>query len=436
MITLQKRVHNAAMPDDWKLSKLRQVFKTRTGNKNLGVKEQNLLSLSYGKIKRKDINSTDGLLPASFETYQIVDEGNIVMRLTDLQNDKRSLRQGLVTERGIITSAYDALEIAPDHNSQFWYYALLALDLAKYYYTLGGGVRQSIKFDDFPNDWVYCPSSEEQKHIADFLDRETTRIDLLIEKKLKFSDLIKEQISATIQSKISGDADCKAEYPNGSPPGWQRRSIRTLTKEHKQGFYTQDDYSNHGLRLIRISDFSEFGELNSTNAPFVNDDIKAREFLLAKGDFVFARTGGAGEFAIFDSEEASVFASYLIRFRFTDECYKDFMKFFFLSKCFTNSIAKKLHGGVNQNLSAVNIKDQVIALPCKKEQIRIVQYLKGKIKSKRISLHKTSKTIELLKELRVSLITAAVTGQIDVKSYGKSGAVDRHLDQLQDEGRA
>ena len=135
MIALQERVHNAAMPDDWKLSKLRQVFKTRTGNKNLGMKEQNLLSLSYGKIKRKDINSNDGLLPASFETYQVVEEGNIIMRLTDLQNDKRSIRQGLVTERGIITSAYDALEIAPDHSSRFWQYALLALDLAKYYYT-------------------------------------------------------------------------------------------------------------------------------------------------------------------------------------------------------------------------------------------------------------------------------------------------------------
>lgn len=101
------------------------------------------------------------------------------MRLTDLQNDKRSLRQGLVTQRGIITSAYDALEVGKDHDSRFWAYALLALDLAKYYYSLGGGVRQSIKFADFPNDWIGVPNPETQKAIADFLDRESARIDQL-----------------------------------------------------------------------------------------------------------------------------------------------------------------------------------------------------------------------------------------------------------------
>lgn len=105
------------------------------------------------------------------------------MRLTDLQNDKRSIRQGLVKEQGIITSAYDAVYPKKGHDSRFWTYALLALDLAKYYYSLGGGVRQSIKFKDFPNDWIYTPPIETQREIADFLDREITHINQLIEKK-------------------------------------------------------------------------------------------------------------------------------------------------------------------------------------------------------------------------------------------------------------
>jgi type I restriction enzyme S subunit len=116
------------------------------------MKESNLLSLSYGRIIRRDIGTTEGLLPESFESYQIVDPGNIVLRLTDLQNDKRSLRQGLVRERGIVTSAYDALEVTQQNNPRFWAYTLLALDTAKYYYSLGGGVRQSIKFAAFSND--------------------------------------------------------------------------------------------------------------------------------------------------------------------------------------------------------------------------------------------------------------------------------------------
>ena len=76
--------------------------------------EDNLLSLSYGKVIDKDINTTDGLLPASFEGYQIVEPGNIILRLTDLQNDHKSLRTGLVTRRGIITSAYTCLETRDD----------------------------------------------------------------------------------------------------------------------------------------------------------------------------------------------------------------------------------------------------------------------------------------------------------------------------------
>src|SRR5690606_33048883 len=67
---------------------------------NAGMKQENLLSLSYGRIVNKDINSLDGLLPASFETSQVVHPGDIVFRLTDLQNDKRSLRSAIVRETG------------------------------------------------------------------------------------------------------------------------------------------------------------------------------------------------------------------------------------------------------------------------------------------------------------------------------------------------
>lgn len=67
-------------------------------SKNYALNEQNLLSLSYGKIIRKDINTNGGLLPASFNTYNVVEPGDIIIRPTDLQNDKRSLRTGLVTE--------------------------------------------------------------------------------------------------------------------------------------------------------------------------------------------------------------------------------------------------------------------------------------------------------------------------------------------------
>src|SRR3954470_14665719 len=73
--------------------------------RNVSLVERNLLSLSFGRIVRKDIEAVGGLLPDSFETYQIVEPNHLVFRFTDLQNDQGSLRSARATERGIITSA-------------------------------------------------------------------------------------------------------------------------------------------------------------------------------------------------------------------------------------------------------------------------------------------------------------------------------------------
>ena len=74
--------------------------------KNAGLVEKTVLSLSYCRIVIKPPEKLHGLVPDSFETYQIVDPGDIIIRSTDLQNDWNSLRVGLVRDRGIITSAY------------------------------------------------------------------------------------------------------------------------------------------------------------------------------------------------------------------------------------------------------------------------------------------------------------------------------------------
>ena len=75
------------VPEGWGVHPLYSYFMERK-NKNSMLQEQNLLSLSYGKIIRKDINTNGGLLPANFTTYNIVQPNDVVIRPTDLQNDK------------------------------------------------------------------------------------------------------------------------------------------------------------------------------------------------------------------------------------------------------------------------------------------------------------------------------------------------------------
>jgi hypothetical protein len=132
-------------------------------NPNHNLRETNLLSLSYGRVVRRDIQSHDGLLPESFDGYNIVMPGDTVLRLTDLQNDQKSLRVGHVTERGIITSAYVTLRSNGAINSRYLTLVLQGMDARKDFYALGAGVRQSLKFDELRRVMIpLLPNSDSQ----------------------------------------------------------------------------------------------------------------------------------------------------------------------------------------------------------------------------------------------------------------------------------
>lgn len=173
------------IPEKWNVRKLFQVF-TQVKNKNQGMVETNLLSLSYGKIKQKNIETSFGLLPESFETYNIIDKNDIVLRLTDLQNDQKSLRVGLSTQRGIITSAYVTMRAKNPHMAPYLYYLLHTFDIEKGFYGMGDGVRQGLNWDELKHLSFVLPSLSEQKEIADYLDKKCAEIDSLIEKKQQF----------------------------------------------------------------------------------------------------------------------------------------------------------------------------------------------------------------------------------------------------------
>ena len=96
-----------------------------------------------------------GLVPKDYVGYQIVEPGNIILRLTDLQNDQKSLRTALVREKGIITSAYVCLKTT--QNPRFIQLILHVYDINKYFYGLGGGVRQSIGYQELKNMVIPIP---------------------------------------------------------------------------------------------------------------------------------------------------------------------------------------------------------------------------------------------------------------------------------------
>ncbi|MEP0755022.1 restriction endonuclease subunit S [Trichocoleus sp. Lan] len=191
------------IPEHWQTRRINSIA-VQSKRKNTGLVEKNLLSLSYGKIKRRDIDTSFGLLPESFETYQIVEAGNIILRLTDLQNDQRSLRVGLAKERGIITSAYLCLEFLRNIHPNFAYYLLFVYDISKVFYWFGGGLRQSMKFDDVKIFPFILPLPSEQKVIVDYLDTKTAHIDRIIQTINTQIEKLKELRKTLINDVVTG----------------------------------------------------------------------------------------------------------------------------------------------------------------------------------------------------------------------------------------
>lgn len=191
------------VPVHWKVQRVADIA-VQNKVKNCGLEEKNLLSLSYGRIIRKDFNTSFGLLPESFETYQVVTAGAIILRLTDLQNDKKSLRVGLVREHGIITSAYIGLRFQRSIDSTFAYYLLHVYDLSKVFYWFGGGLRSTMRFDDIKVIPFILPPLAEQQAIAAYLDEKTAHIDRIVATINTQIDKLKELRKTLINDIVTG----------------------------------------------------------------------------------------------------------------------------------------------------------------------------------------------------------------------------------------
>lgn len=192
------------IPQGWETIQLSSIASERK-HKNDGMIENNLLSLSYGKIKRKNINTADGLLPESFEGYNIIENDDIVLRLTDLQNDHTSLRVGIAEERGIVTSAYVSIFCKVQIiKPKYLYYTLHTFDICKGLYGLGSGVRQGLNFEGIKKLLILFPPELEQKEIVDYLDQKCAGIDRIIAHKQSKIEKLNQYKKSLIYEYVTG----------------------------------------------------------------------------------------------------------------------------------------------------------------------------------------------------------------------------------------
>lgn len=415
------------MPWGWDARPLFSVA-GEVNQKNTGLVEDNLLSLSYGNIVRKNIDGAEGLLPASFETYQILEKDDIVWRLTDLQNDKRSLRTGLVGERGIITSAY--LGTRPHSITPVYLaYLLRAYDLTKVFYSMGGGLRQSLKFSDVKWLPTLVPPLDEQRAIATFLDRETAKIDAAIAAQERLIALLAEKRAAAISHAVTKGLDPDApmkdsgvEWLGEVPAHWDVEKIGwQLESKPRYGVLVPDDDPG-GVPMLRIRDLT--AEVTSTDNLMMISQALSDQYsntVVEVGDLVLSVVGTIGSSRVIGAElKGANLSRAIARLRPSPSVSTPFLRWIFESKPFQQYVDLTCVGTAQRVLNMDDLSALRFAFPPTPEQESIAASLREKVACIDDLIGRAEKAVLLLKERRAALISAAVTGKIDVRDYNQN----------------
>jgi len=380
---------------------------TEVKKKNAGGREENLLSLSYGNIVRRDIATADGLLPESFDSYNVINPGDTVLRLTDLQNDQRSLRVGLVEEVGIITSAYVTIRPSKVIHPKFLNYFLKHMDFRKDFYALGAGVRQSLKFDELRSVKVPVPALAQQKAIANYLDRETARIDALIEKKKRLTELASELVGSKIESVLD-------KFASNCP----RPSLAyVLAAPITDGPHETPEFTESGVPFLSVDNIQE-SQINFSDTRFISNEENVRFSRKSKprpGDVLLTKAASVGKVALVATDlEFNIWSPIAILRPNHEILSSEYLWWLFRSPRIQMQLQLYATSNTQQNISMRDLSSIRLDVPSLDAQVQCVNQLNKVDAWSRSLMTKISKDTDLLKERRQALITAAVTGELEI----------------------
>ena len=416
-----------AMPRAWKMNTIAQIF-LQVKCKNTGLQEKNLLSLSYGKVKRKSIDTVEGLLPESFDGYNIIEKDDIVLRLTDLQNDHTSLRVGLAEERGIITSAYLTIRNRSNFCPKYLYYYLHSFDIAKGFYGMGAGVRQGLNWDGVKWLKILAPLVPEQERIAAFLDAVCAEIDAVLEKTRasieEYKKLKQAVITQAVTKGIRGDRPMKdsgIEWIGDIPAEWSVVKGRRLILATQNGLTRRNLEKSEGFIVLKLKNLDADGNIDysEVNRVALTDEEKSK-YQLCDGDFLFVRVNGSrnlvGKCAIYhDVGEIVAYNDHIIRVKLNDLCLKEYFHYYLLSIAGKREIELHTSTAAGQfTISGDGLRELRVVLPGIVEQAETVAYLDKKSADIDALVAKKQQYLTEIENYKKSLIYEYVTGKKEI----------------------
>lgn len=413
------------IPSHWEMLPGLAIFKeNKEKNSNLAV--NTVLSLSYGKIVvKKDID--EGLVPAEYNTYQIVHPGYIIIRCTDLQNDKVSLRTGLVKDDGIITGAYLGLVTNGKYNSSFIHYFLHAWDITKEIYRHGNGLRQSLSWLDLRRLPILIPPIAEQTAIANYLDTATAKIDAAIAQQQKMIDLLNERkqiiINRAVTKGLNPNAKMKdsgVEWIGDVPKHWEVRKLGHCIDILPGYAFSSQDFAENGIKLLRGINVTP-EKLRWEDSVYWNKTIdnSLNKYLLEEDDLVLGLDRpwiGSGTRVVLVNKEdlPCLLVQRVCRIRPTNKMSIKFVYYLLSNKLFYNALSIDTTGVSVPHISTEQIKKVVMPIPRLSEQNSIVEYIEIHIASINKAIQAANKQISLLQERKQIIINEMVTGKVRV----------------------
>jgi restriction endonuclease S subunit len=285
---------------------------------------------------------------------------------------------------------------------------------------------QNLDGSQYFDERAPFPPLPEQTAIAEFLDRETGKIDELVAEQRRLMELLKEKRQAVISHAVTKGLNPHApmkpsgiEWLGDVPVGWEVRRLKSIVEEPlKYGANESAELDDRTLpRFVRITDIDDSGALRDETFKSLPVEV-AEPFLLREGDVLLARSGATvGKSFIYSKQWGpACFAGYLIRARLRHTlCLAQWLYYFCQTNGYWGYVVGSQIQATIQNVSAEKYANLYLAVPSIAEQTAIIEFLETELAKFDTLTAEAQRAIDLLQERRTALISAAVTGQIDVR---------------------
>ncbi len=408
-------------PETWSDSRLKYVFKEVPTR---GSPDFPSGAISFGEVVQKQMLNEETL-----DSYQDVRAGEFLVNPINLNYDLKSLRTALSSLDVRVSPAYIVLEQVGGNKPRYLRWLLHLFDVA-HMKTLGAGVRQTIKFADIGACRAFLPPMEKQERIANFLDEKTARIDALIAEKERLEESLKGIDEVTAFDLVTRGlvvtahrSSFREDWLREVPSHWSLLKLRNIASVGNGSTPKRDN------PVYWVGGETPWLNSGSVNAPRITDasdyvtDVARSECHLPKvraGSTVVALTGqgktrGSASLVEIDTT-INQHLAYLSRY---DERMSDEYLWVLLTGMY--SVLRYISDGEGSTKGALTceqLNQLRVPVPPHSEQAEIVTtYLERASSIEGLRNH-VSEHISLLREYRSSLISAAVTGQLNISANG------------------